>query len=755
MGKSWSYHYNNLDFLYSTMTKSAISNILVCGTVSIYLINKIHISIILTWSLSIFIISGIRLLSTKMFKKSNEKDYPFFYWLFYVLAILTALGWGLAGFILFSENLVINTILLLSILGLGIAGVLTLSSDLFINYSFETILILPIVIRLLVFKTDFYITLAVLILLYFILIIFMSRKISSIVFQNIMFRERHRNSTEILRISENKFRTIFDCAPIGIFYFNKDLIVYDCNEEFSKILEAPKHKLINMNLEHINDIRILPAIRDVFIPKDTLYEGEYLTTISNTKIWITLRCSPLYDEKKEVIGAVGIVEDRTEMKLIEEQVRHLAYHDSLTGLPNRLLLIDRVEQAIAKMKRKNIYGAILFLDLDNFKTINDTLGHQMGDMILKETAERLKFVLRKEDTVSRIGGDEFVILLPSINENQETTIFSVNSVSEKIHKVLSNPFTHLDQTLFTSTSIGVNIFNAGDNNIDDLLKNADIAMYEAKSNGKSCTHYFNHEMNKELTRRLELEKSLRLAIENKELTPYFQPIYSGKNNKVVGAETLLRWIHPTMGLIPPYDFIPLAEETNLIIPIGTWLIESVCKQINEWHLNNMFSLKYISINISVNQLRQQNFVENVLEYTSKYNIPHNLILFEITETLLIGNFDYISTVISVLRRQGFRFALDDFGTGYSSLTYLKKLELDVIKIDRAFILDLSNNKDDLALVEAILSIANNFKMDVIAEGVEEQAQLNKLLELGCEYIQGYYYSKPIPENEFTKLLRTN
>ncbi|MGL1892816.1 MAG: EAL domain-containing protein [Spirochaetaceae bacterium] len=734
------------------MRSSVIANLLACLIVSFFLWNKIPTKNLIIWAGSISFITIIRLITYYLFKNRSNINLNFFYKLFFVLMIITALLWGFSGFIIFSTNSTTNSVILICILGISLGSISSLSSDLYAIYSYQTALLIPILFRLITYNNDHNTTLAALISLFYIFILVIGTKIQKTIFQNIMFKERHKKNIEELQISESKFKTIFNHAPVGIFYFNSDLIIYDCNMEFCKILEAPKESLIDLDMHNLKDKRVLKAMKDTFIFTTGSYDGEYVTTLADHKIWITLNCSPSYDENNNIVGAVGIVQDRTEMQLAEERVLHLAYHDNLTALPNRLLLKDRIKQALTQNKRSNFYGAILFLDLDKFKSINDTLGHYIGDLILKETAERLKSILRTEDTVARIGGDEFVILLPKLHESVDSSIVSVNLVADKIHKVIKQPFYHIEKTLYTSTSIGVNIFSNDEQTIDDLLKNADTAMYEAKSNGRGSTHFFSKEMNVELSRRLELENNLRLALENNELKTFFQPIYNGITRELVGAETLLRWEHPVMGMISPVDFIPLAEETNLIIPIGEWIIEQVCKKIDEWRGKFVKKLKYISINVSVNQLRQDNFVDIMLKYTTLYNIPTEMILLEITESILIGNFNFAAKTISKLRSEGFRFALDDFGTGYSSLTYLKKLEIDVIKIDRAFVQDINNNKNDVALVEAILSLANNFNMGIVVEGVEETKQLKLLTSMGCTYFQGYYFSKPLPANDFQILL---
>jgi len=694
-----------------------------------------------------------RLITTGLFNKSSDKQQQKYYFLFFLQMLITTSLWGFSGFIIFSQYNTSNILVIVCVMGLSIGGISSLSSDYKILLAFLTLLLIPFTFRMFLYQDEFYNTIGVLLIIFQLLMIIASKRIHQLINDNILFSYKNKKTMDDLTVSENKFRNIFEHAPIGIFYYNKDLVVYDCNEVFCQIFESPREKLINLDMKQLKDTRVFHALREPFYDKTGYYEGEYLTTLSNNKIWVTLNCSPLYNDEQKVFEAVGIIQDRTEMQLIEEKVRHIAYHDSLTGLPNRVLLKDRIQQALSQAKRHNYYGAVLFLDLDNFKNINDTLGHHIGDRILKETSARIKGILRVEDTMSRIGGDEFVILLPKLQPDEDSTTVSASLVADKIHKILTQPFNMIEKKLYTSTSIGITLFSKDDDNIDDLLKNADTAMYQAKNDGRSCTHFYNEEMNEAMGKRLEMENSLRSAIENKELHPYFQPIFEKSGEKMVGAETLLRWIHPGLGIVSPADFIPLAEETNLILSIGDWLIEEVCKRIALWNKEYSSPIEYISINISVNQLRQNSFVKTVLENIKKYNVSPEMIVLEITENVLIGDFEKASVTISELRKNGIRFALDDFGTGYSSLTYLKRLKLDIIKIDRAFIQDINNDKNDAALVDAILSIAHNFSMKVIAEGVEEIDQIDQLIHMGCLFFQGYYFSRPVPEKDFELLFK--
>jgi len=742
-----------LDYLFRFLPNSLLAQIIVGIILSFSLWPKSNHMNILLW-ISIMLFTALfRILTLWFYNRSSKKELRKYYDLFIVQMLISTSLWGFSGFIIFTQYDTSNILVIVCVMGLSIGGISSLSCNIRLLIVYLSLLLIPFTFRIFLYQSEFYNTIGILLITFQFFMFIAAKRIHKLVNDNILFTFENKKTMDELTISENKFRSIFEHAPIGIFYYDRNLVIYDCNEEFCSIMESPRENLINFDMNKLKDTRVLHALCEAFQNESGYYEGEYQTTLSQSKIWITLNCSPLYDDESKISGAVGIIQDRTEMQLIEEKVRHMAYHDTLTGLPNRMLLKDRIQQALSQAKRHKYYGAVLFLDLDNFKKINDTLGHHIGDKILKETANRIKGILRVEDTMSRIGGDEFVVLLPKLQPEVDSTIVSANLVADKIHKIFSEPFNMIEKTLYTSTSIGIVLFSKDDENIDDLLKNADTAMYEAKSDGRSCTHFYNEEMNAAMGKRLELESYLRSAIENNELHPYFQPIFKGSGEKMVGAETLLRWIHPKLGLVSPADFIPLAEETNLIISIGNWLIEEVCKRIAHWNKEYSNPVQYISINVSVNQLGQIDFVETVLKNIRKYNIPPEMIVLEITENVLIGDFGKASGTISDLRKNGIRFALDDFGTGYSSLTYLKRLELDIIKIDRAFIQDINNDDNDAALVDAILSIAHNFKMKVVAEGVEEIEQIKKLTDMGCLFFQGYYFSRPVPDNEFELLLK--
>jgi diguanylate cyclase (GGDEF)-like protein/PAS domain S-box-containing protein len=746
-----------MDLLFSQLPLSVIAILIVATVNVLFLRNSIDRSSIIFWLGSILFITIVRLILYKAYKKDGHRHISAFYRMNLFSMLFSSVIWGASGFFIFGPEPLNNFLVVITILGIVITGITSLASDKKHLFPFITIILIPLTIRIFLYGEQPYLTVGLYLFIFFILINLVALKVNRLIEKNLDFEESHRNMIENLTISEQRFRSIFENAPSGIFYYNKDLTIFECNEAFATIVKSPKERLINLNMNNLKDEKVIPTIKGPFEGEEiSSYEGYYDAMLSGAKIWVSMTCSPLKDEKGNITGAVGIVQDRSELHQVEEEMTYMAYHDSLTGLPNRLLLKDRLGQALHHTRRHSQYGAVLFLDLDNFKNINDSLGHETGDKLLIEVSKRIKALLRNEDTVSRIGGDEFVIVLSRLRESVEASMAASSLVADKIHYSLSEPFAIENKTLYSSTSIGIVLFSREDKDIETLLKSADTAMYEAKKEGRGTTHYFNESINESMKKRLSLESHLRQAPARGELVPYFQPIIRMDEEKpvIVGAETLLRWFHPESGSISPGIFIPLAEETGLILKMGEWLIGEVCRYYRQWIDNNNFVPDYISINLSVLQLQQKDFHMIVLENLDKYAINPARIVLEITENVLVGHFERVNRNIDQLREKGVRFALDDFGTGYSSLTYLKKLSLDTIKIDRSFIMDITENRKDRTLVQAILQIARDFDFKVIAEGVEEESQNQLLREMGCRFIQGYYYSKPLSPEDFASFMQT-
>ena len=456
--------------------------------------------------------------------------------------------------------------------------------------------------------------------------------------------------------------------------------------------------------------------------------------------------TPIKDQSGTITHYVATGKDISERIQIQERLQHMAHHDALTDLPNRNLFLDRLQQALNRARWHNRLVAVMFMDLDRFKNINDTLGHNVGDQLLLELSRRLGGTVRDGDTIARFGGDEFAILLDDIDSDSH-----ISSLAQKLLDTLSMPFKINKQELFVTASIGVSIFpNDGDDS-DTLLRNADVAMYRAKDMGKNNYQFYSDDLSARIFERLTLENHLRHALERNEFVLYYQPQVDARTNKISGVEALLRWQHPEIGLVTPNNIIPLLEETGLIEKVGHWVLETACRQSRAWH-DTGWPFIHMSVNISSRQFNNTNFISSVHDIINQAEINPEFLELELTESMLMRNASSTVNALHSLSGRGVRFAIDDFGTGYSSLTYLRRFPIDTIKIDRSFIHDVTDNPDDAAIASAIIVMAQSLSLNVIAEGVENQKQLDFLTSRNCHYLQGNFFSRPLPAEELTRLL---
>ena len=444
---------------------------------------------------------------------------------------------------------------------------------------------------------------------------------------------------------------------------------------------------------------------------------------------------------------VCMVVDVTQRKKAEERVQELAFFDQLTGLPNRRLMLDRLRQAMAASSRNGAHGALLFIDLDNFKTINDTLGHDAGDLLLQQVGQRLVSSMRQGDTVARLGGDEFVVLLEDLSANSPEAVTQAKAVGEKILVTLNQTYEFGAHRYHGTPSIGVTLFTTHLESTDELLKRADLAMYQAKAAGRNTLRFFDPEMQAAVTARVALELDLRKAITDKQFLLYYQPQVDS-SGRVIGAEALVRWQHPQRGLVSPAEFIPLAEESGLILPLGQWVLETACARLLAWATRPETAGLTLAVNVSACQFNLQDFVGQVLDVIERSGIRPQMLKLELTESLLLENVEDIITKMSALKARGVGFSMDDFGTGFSSLSYLKRLPLDQLKIDQAFVRDVHSNPSDAAIARTVVALGQNLGLTVIAEGVETGVQRDYLASMGCHAYQGYFFSRPLPLEDF-------
>jgi diguanylate cyclase (GGDEF)-like protein/PAS domain S-box-containing protein len=544
----------------------------------------------------------------------------------------------------------------------------------------------------------------------------------------------------------------------GMFVTNAEGNILRVNQAFTEITGYLADEVIGINP------RILRSNRhnsDFFlkiwqtIAKTGSWKGEIWNRHKNgTDIPQHLTITAVKDINGVLTNYVATLTDISQSKAAAEKIEQLAFYDPLTHLPNRRLLFDRLKQAVATCERNGRKGAILFLDLDHFKTLNDTLGHDIGDVLLQQVAQRLTACVRLNDTVARMGGDEFVVVLEELSEHEFEAAEKAETIANKILHELNQPFNLNNHIHHNTPSIGITLFSNHEQGVEDILKQADIAMYQAKRAGRNVMRFFDPEMQENINYRVEMERALREAVDTQQFQLYYQSQVN-ETGRVVGAEVLIRWKHPLRGLISPLDFIPMAEETGLILPLGNWILNTACQQLAIWQCNESTQHLSISVNVSARQFHQLDFVQQVQNAILSHAVDPKLLKLEITESMLLENVDRIIDTMNALRTLGVQFSLDDFGTGYSSLQYLKKLPLDQLKIDRSFIRDICFESNDQAIVQTIIVMAASLKLAVIAEGVETEEQKLRLLEGGCTNFQGYLFSRPVVIEEFETVLTSD
>jgi diguanylate cyclase (GGDEF)-like protein/PAS domain S-box-containing protein len=568
----------------------------------------------------------------------------------------------------------------------------------------------------------------------------------------LLFLKQQLLQTQLVQAQE-KYRTIFEDAVVGIFQSTPDGRPLSLNRALAEMhgYDSPEQFLTEVS-NVARQLFVDPSRLDELgkmLAKEGVVRGAEVEVYrrDRTKKWVLANLRAVRNARGEVVLHEGTIEDITDRKVAEERIQFLAYYDALTGLPNRTLLQDRLTKALASARRRKGRVAVLFLDLDGFKTINDSLGHSLGDVFLQLAGDRLQRFAREQDTVARIGGDEFIIVLTSVKD-----IHDAAGAAERLMDTMAVEFYVQGHCLGISCSLGISIFPEHGTDSETLIKNADAAMYCAKDNGRNNFQIFTEDMNAEVVERLTLGSSLRVALEKRELFLVYQPQMDIGTGRITGLEALLRWQHPELGLIPPTTFIPIAENSGLIVPIGEWVLRTACSQARKWQEEGLLAVP-IAVNVSAVQFRQEAFPKFIGRMLQETGLAPKYLELELTESLLLSNADVTFSVLQRLKSMGLKLAIDDFGTGYSSLSYLKQFPVSKLKIDRSFIRDVAENPDDGAIASAIIGMAKSLNLKVSAEGVETEAQMSFLREHHCDEIQGYYFSKPLLPCEIVAKLR--
>ena len=562
-------------------------------------------------------------------------------------------------------------------------------------------------------------------------------------------------SLERKRDSEELYRATFEKASIGVSRLDLNGRWLQVNHKLCEITGYSENEMLGLTYEditHPEDISSEVAGTGALISgeiESLEREKRYLRK-GGKSVWVHLRTSLVRAASGEPKYLVAVTTDITERKKAEERINELAYFDQLTGLPNRTLLLDRLKQTMAASSRDGSYGALLFIDLDNFKTLNDTLGHDMGDLLLKQVAQRLTSCVREGDSVARLGGDEFVLMLASLSRSSIEAAASTETVADKILTTLNNIYQLGHVAHHSTPSIGVTLFKGQQVAIDELMKQADLAMYRAKAAGRNAVRFFDPAMESAVMVRAALEDDLRQAIEEKQFVLHYQAQVVG-DGRVTGAEVLLRWQHPQRGMVPPTEFIPAAEETGLILPLGHWVLQTACTQLALWATRPEMAHLTVAVNVSAHQFRQADFVAQVLAVLKNTGSNPQRLKLELTESLLVSNVEDVIEKMFALKAKGVGFSLDDFGTGFSSLSYLKRLPLDQLKIDQSFVRDVLSDPNDAAIAKTVIALGQSLGLGVIAEGVETAAQRDFLSNAGCHAYQGYFFSRPLPLEGFEQL----
>ena len=555
-----------------------------------------------------------------------------------------------------------------------------------------------------------------------------------------------KEATEHLRL----FARIFDSVNEGIIVTDTDRNMMFVNPAFSAITGYSAAETLGKNPRLLHSSLMDEAFYQKMwrgISETGRWQGEVINQRRDGEKFVEwLSINTLKDQRGEASHYIAVFSDISERKSVEERLAYMAQHDFLTDLPNRLLLMDRLEQAIAHAEREQNKVAIMFLDLDTFKAVNDMLGHQIGDELLQEVANRIRSTARASDTVSRQGGDEFIIMLPEV-ENAD----AVASIAANLLEVIAAPYLINGNEIDVTTSIGISVFPEDGRDVNSLIKHADAAMYHAKENGRNNYQFFTDEMNRRALERMAIDKKLRHALERNEFYLHYQPQVDLRSGRIIGVEALLRWDNLETGIIPPEKFIHIAEDNGLIVPIGEWVLREACRQNSEWRGLGLPEIT-MAVNLSAVQFRQKNLGEMIMGILRDSGLAPSGLELEITEGAVMQDAEAVILLLRKLKEMGVKLAVDDFGTGYSSLSYLKRFPIDKLKIDQSFVRDVTVDVDDAAIVSTIISMARNLNLRAIAEGVETAGQLAFLMQQECDEMQGFHFSKPLSAESLTRLL---
>jgi diguanylate cyclase (GGDEF)-like protein/PAS domain S-box-containing protein len=750
-----------VSILFRDKLKSFIIALAVAGILLFVLSDNISNKLVTIWSFLMLVSYSIRLFIGYQFSKHQFKFENPQQWInkFRVASLLCGLAWGSVGFYFFPTGQIPHQTFLALVLGGISAGAL-------VNYSVDSLSAKLFVGSALAFVAPFYLfensNLSKIILLVTIVFVsymaLASKRLAIGLVGNVSLRlEAENQKVEIVKLSERQ-NLHLENTPVGVIEWDENLTVATWNNACAEIFGYSADEISGAHISYffpdmkkMSTTNILKTIQE-----HNSNEGEFLEIAHKNGHTIFCEClnTVLKNEQGELVGLASMVQDKTEFIKTQEKIHQLAYYDTLTGLPNRGLLLDRLSQTLAISDRSNEHAMVAFFDLDHFKALNDIKGHAAGDFLLKTIATRIQGVIRKQDTIARLGGDEFVLVLANVGKTKQKAQAYSAAIMEKISSAIRIPVEYDGYQHQCSASIGVCIFKGSKINGDELLRRADMSMYLAKKQGRNRYQFYDESLQPKYEYQMQLKHDLTFAVANNEFQLYLQGQFNN-DSKSIGAEVLLRWKHPKFGMVMPADFIPLAEETGLIVPIGFWVMKQSCALLKKWEASPETRDLTLSVNVSAIQFNNPDFMTHVEVAILASGCDATKLCIELTESAVVNSIEDLNNKMSMLRAMGISLAIDDFGIGYSSLSVLKNLPLNELKIDKSFVQDMANGTVESSIVQTILQMGKNLNLRIVAEGVESDSQLAHLKQYGCSTFQGYFFERPCAVEVFEKALNIN
>ena len=752
--------YDKLSFFYLSLPIMLIGHML-----GALLLSAMQLIVVDFYSVGIWLLLNVimflyRLYHYSLFKKESERNKlrDAALWLdrYYTNVLVSGIIWGSSAFLLFPENNLPNQMILLLFLfaiGFSTLGVLATKTDLLLTY--VLVMYGPVIWRLFFMEGDLYLNIAYTVISLVLIMIIVANYYGKIINHSLENRQYFIDIKASHDKLKERFFSLFERAPVGIYYYNEALELEDVNLQFISMNKmGQKEELIGVSLyKNIDDSKIIDAHEKVFQGETGNYRGPFHITMGKKEnVYVDLSTVPMLNSNNEVVGGIAIVNDITNEVTAQEKMMRNAYYDMLTNIPNRTLLMDKLKNLIEVKKSTKHYVTLLFLDIDNFKKINSTFGHDIGDKVIKQVAHKIEESTGSHETAARVGGDKFVILIPNIGLNENEAKKETSEYVERLNFHFMKPVKISGKEYHLSFSMGAILFADTDATAFDLLKRAETAMYEAKKTTRGSMKFYQDSMSTQVEEQLMLENDIHRAIKEDEFVMFYQPQLNVKTNEIIGAEALIRWYHPEKGLVLPDSFISLAEESGIIVKLEEWIFDRIFKDVKEMNVyTGGFHLKHIAINVSTVHFLEPHFVEKLMLLVKKHDVNPEWFELEITESGIMRNVNDAIRKIKELKSFGFTFSIDDFGTGYSSLSHLKELPVDVIKIDQSFLKNM--NKNDEMIVEAVVAIGQKFHLGIVAEGVENADTLRYLKDIHCDTYQGYLAHTPIALKDFEALLK--